>query len=172
MGEVTAWLVRRRVTLGFVAAATALALADPTWTTWRAGLLVALAGEAFRIWAAGHLEKSREVTRSGPYRWTRHPLYAGSAVMAVGIVIAANSAVAALVAALYIGVTIPMAIRAEEAFLRRTFGDAYDRYRRSESEPAARRFSLERALRNREYRAVAGLIGGFALLALKVLLSI
>ena len=172
MGDVTAWLVRRRVTLGFVAAAAALALADPTWTTWRIGLVVAVAGEAIRIWAAGHLEKSREVTRSGPYRWTRHPLYAGSALMAAGIVIAANSAVTALIAALYIGVTIPMAIRAEEAFLRRTFGDAYDRYRRSESAPPARRFSVERAMRNREYRAVAGLIGGFALLALKVLLSI
>jgi protein-S-isoprenylcysteine O-methyltransferase Ste14 len=172
VGDVTAWLVRRRVTLGFVAAAAALALADPTWTTWRTGLFVAVAGEAIRIWAAGHLEKSREVTRSGPYRWTRHPLYAGSALIAVGIVIAANSVVAALVAALYIGVTIPMAIRAEEAFLRRTFGDAYDRYRRSESEPVTRRFSIARAMRNREYRAVAGLIGGFALLALKVLLSI
>jgi protein-S-isoprenylcysteine O-methyltransferase Ste14 len=172
VGDVTAWLVRRRVTLGFVAAAAALALANPTWTTWRLGLLVALAGEAIRIWAAGHLEKSREVTRSGPYRWTRHPLYAGSAVMAIGIVIAANSVVVALVAALYIGVTIPMASRAEEAFLRRTFGDAYDRYRRSQSEPVTRRFSFERARRNREYRAVTGLVGGFALLALKVLLSI
>ena len=168
----TAWLVRRRVSLGFVAAAVALVMSHPTWSTWRAGLLVAIAGEGIRMWAAGHLEKSREVTRSGPYRWTRHPLYLGSAVMAIGIVIASRSAIVALVAALYIGVTIPAAIRAEEAFLRRTFGDTYDRYRRSEAEPVSRRFSLERAIRNREYRAAAGLIGGFALLALKVLLSI
>ena len=165
-------LVRRRVALGFAAAAIALVLAHPTWVTWRAGLLVALAGEGVRIWAAGHLEKSREVTRSGPYRWTRHPLYAGSALMTIGIVIASRSAVVAVVAALYIGLTIPAAIRAEEAFLRRTFGDTYERYRRSGADPVARRFSLERAMRNREYRAVAGLIGGFALLALKVLLSL
>jgi len=155
-----------------VAAASGLRMAHPTWTTWGAGLLVAVAGEGLRIWAAGHLEKSREVTRSGPYRWTRHPLYAGSALMALGVVIASRSAVVALVAALYIGVTIPAAIRVEEAFLRRTFGETYDRYQRSEAEPVARRFSLARAMRNREYRAVAGLIGGFALLALKVLLSI
>jgi protein-S-isoprenylcysteine O-methyltransferase Ste14 len=181
--DVTAWLVRRRarlaealvrrrVALGFVAAAIALLMAHPTWTTWRAGLLVAVAGEGLRIWAAGHLEKSREVTRSGPYRWTRHPLYAGSALMAIGIVLASRSAVVAVVAALYLGGTIPAAIRAEESFLRRTFGDTYDRYQRSAAEPVARRFSLERAIRNREYRAVAGLAGGFALLALKVLLSI
>ena len=58
------------------------------------------------------------------------------------------------------------------AFLRRTFGDAYDLYRASQRRPMARRFSLERAWRNREYRAVAGLIAGFALLALKILLPI
>src|SRR5215208_3082581 len=101
--RVRAVLARRRVTLGFVVAAAAVLLADPTWASWRTGLLVALAGEAIRIWAAGHLEKSREVTRSGPYRLTRHPLYAGSALMAVGIVIASRSAVVAVVAALYIG---------------------------------------------------------------------
>src|SRR5687768_13636173 len=67
-------LARRRVSLGFVAAIIALVLAQPTWASWRLGLLVALAGEAVRVWAAGHLEKSREVTRSGPYRWMRHPL--------------------------------------------------------------------------------------------------
>jgi protein-S-isoprenylcysteine O-methyltransferase Ste14 len=160
------------VALGFVAAAVALVMARPTWATWRTGVLVAVAGEGIRVWAAGHLEKSREVTRSGPYRWTRHPLYAGSALMAIGVVIASRSAVVALVAALYIGVTIPAAIRVEEAFLRRTFGETYDRYRRSEAEPVSRRFSVGRAIRNREYRAVAGLIGGFGLLALKVLLSI
>ena len=158
--------------LGFVTAAIALVMARPTWATWRTGLLVAFAGECLRIWAAGHLEKSREVTRSGPYRWTRHPLYAGSALLAIGVVIASRSGIVALVAALYIGVTIPVAIRAEEAFLRRTFGDTYDRYQRSDAELVTRRFSVGRALRNREYRAVAGLIGGFALLALKVLLSI
>ena len=172
MADIAAWLVRRRVALGFVAACVAIVFAQPTWSTWRTGLIVAAAGEAIRIWAAGHLEKSREVTRSGPYRWMRHPLYAGSALMALGIVITSRSAVVAIVAALYIGLTIPAAIRAEEGFLRGAFGDAYDRYREARSEPMARTFSLERAMRNREYRASAGLIGGFALLAMKVLLSI
>jgi hypothetical protein len=32
--------------------------------------------------------------------------------------------------------------------------------------------SIERAMRNRESRAVAGLVGGFALLALKVVVSV
>jgi protein-S-isoprenylcysteine O-methyltransferase Ste14 len=165
-------LVRRRVALGFVAGAVVLVVADPTWPWWLAGLVVAMAGECIRVWAAGHLEKSREVTRSGPYRLTRHPLYVGSGVMAIGAVIASRSSVVAVIAAIYVATTIPAASRAEERFLRRTFGDVYDRYRQSQSPAMERRFSFERAWRNREYRAIAGLIGGFALLALKILLPI
>jgi protein-S-isoprenylcysteine O-methyltransferase Ste14 len=165
-------LARRRVPLGFLAAVVTVVLARPTRQSWLAGLLVALAGEAFRIWAAGHLEKSREVTRSGPYRLTRHPLYVGSSIIALGAVIAAQSVVVAVMAALYMSATIAAAIRTEEAFLRQAFGDAYDRYRDARAEPMERRFSLARAIRNREYRAVAGLAAGFALLALKFALPV
>ena len=77
--------------------------------------------------------------------------------------------VVAIVAAVYMTSTIVAAVRTEEAFLGRMFGDTYDRYRSSTAEPMRRRFSLERAWRNREYRAVIGLLAGFALLALKVI---
>ena len=160
------------MTIGFFIAAAALLLARPTWATWSAGLVIASIGEGFRIWAAGHLQKSREVTRSGPYRWTRHPLYVGSGIIALGVIVAARSALVALLGAAYIGITIPMAIRAEEAYLQRTFGPTYDLYRKDEAPPMLRRFSLAHAWRNREYRALVGLAGGFAILAAKLLLSI
>ncbi len=172
MADVTSFLARRRVALGFVTAVAAVVLAQPTWQSWLAGLAVAAAGEALRVWAAGHLEKGREVTQSGPYRWTRHPLYVGSSVLALGVVIASRSVVLGVVAALYMGATITAAVRSEEAFLRQRFGEAYDRYARSDSAPVMRRFSLARAVRNREYRAVLGVLLGFALLALKIVLSI
>lgn len=162
-------LARRRVSLGFVAAAATLVLAQPTWGAWRTGLVIAVAGECLRVWAAGHLEKSREVTRSGPYRFLRHPLYAGSVVIAIGAAVASRSVVVAAMAALYMGVTIAAAIRVEESHLRQAFGTTYEDYRASRAEPMVRRFSLARALRNREQRALAGLILGFALLALKIL---
>jgi protein-S-isoprenylcysteine O-methyltransferase Ste14 len=172
MTDIQRLLARRRVPLGFIAAMVALALARPTRESLMAGFVLAACGEAIRIWAAGHLEKSREVTRSGPYRWTRHPLYVGSSVLAVGVVIATRSTVVAIVAAIYMVSTITSAIRTEEQFLRSTFGDTYERYRTSQAEPMARRFSFERAMRNREYRAAAGLLAGFALLALKLLASL
>jgi protein-S-isoprenylcysteine O-methyltransferase Ste14 len=165
-------LARRRVALGFVTGLATLILAQPSWATWRAGLLVALAGEVVRVWAAGHLEKSREVTRSGPYRWTRHPLYVGSTMIAAGVVIGSRSAIVGALALLYMAATLTAAIRTEEAFLRAAFGDAYDRYRDSSADPMPRRFSLARAMRNREYRAAAGLLAGFALLALKARASL
>src|ERR1041385_2139565 len=98
MADLVSFLARRRVALG-----AAMALA---------GRVVAMVGEGIRVWAAGHLEKSREVTTSGPYRWMRHPLYVGSSILALGIVIAARSYVLGALALLYFGTTIPAAIRA------------------------------------------------------------
>lgn len=167
--SVTAFLARRRVALGWVAAVVTLATASPTRASLAAGFAVAIAGEAVRIWAAGHLEKSREVTRSGPYRWMRHPLYVGSSIIAVGAILAARSLPTAVVIALYMAATLTAAIRSEEAFLRQAFGDTYDRYRDARAEPMARQFSAARAMRNREYRGTAGVLGGFGLLALKLL---
>jgi protein-S-isoprenylcysteine O-methyltransferase Ste14 len=168
MSRLTQLLARRRVPLGFAAAAATVALARPTLQSWIVGLAVALAGEALRVWAAGHLEKSREVTRSGPYRFTRHPLYVGSTVLAAGVVLASRSGVIAAIATIYMTATIAAAIRTEEAFLRQTFGSTYDEYRAARAEPMDRRFSFARVMRNREYRAVLGLIVGFALLALRI----
>ena len=165
-------LARRRVPLGFIVAIAAVLLAEPTSESWRVGLLVAAIGEAIRVWAAGHLEKSREVTRSGPYRFLRHPLYAGSSLIAAGVVIASRSVILTALVTIYMVATIMAAIRSEEAYLTRAFGDTYDRYRRSDAEPMERRFSVARALRNREYRAVVGLLAGFAILAIKLMLSI
>src|SRR4051812_36087905 len=98
-------LARWRVTLGFVVALLVIVFAAPTWATWRIGLMVAIAGEAIRVWAAGHLEKSREVTRSGPYRWTRHPLYFGSSVIALGVIVAAHSHFVAVAGVVYMVTT-------------------------------------------------------------------
>ena len=77
-------LARLRVSLGFVCAVLVWILAEPTGPTLLVGTAIAAVGELIRIWAAGHLNKAREVTASGPYRWVAHPLYIGSSVMGVG----------------------------------------------------------------------------------------
>jgi len=160
-------IARLRVALGFACGVLVLWLATPTRTTIAAGLAVALAGEAFRFWAAGHLNKSREVTRSGPYRFVAHPLYVGSSVIGAGLAVASGRVAVAVIVAAYLVITLTAAIRSEEAFLRRTFGGDYDAYKRTGLVDTARRFSLARALANREYRAVAGLLAALLLMAWK-----
>ena len=160
-------IARLRVPLGFAFGILVLWLANPTPGSILWGAIVALAGEAMRIWAAGHLEKSREVTASGPYAWTRHPLYFGSTLIGVGLAIGAASIPVALVVLGYLAVTLTAAIRTEEAHLTEKFGAAYPEYRAGRHS-VKRSFSLERAMRNREYRAALGVLVVLAVLAGKV----
>jgi protein-S-isoprenylcysteine O-methyltransferase Ste14 len=169
---VTQRLARWRVTLGFVLAAVVLWFAQPTRTSLLWGALVAGLGEVIRIWAAGHVEKSREVTRSGPYRFTRHPLYLGSSVIGVGIALASASWLVAAIVLGYLALTISAAIRAEEAHLREKFGGEYDAYAARIAPPMIRSFSMTRALDNREHHTIAGLVLALLLLAFKVGYSI
>ena len=171
MLSLTRHLARRRVTLGFVFAIGVLYFARPTPHSLALGAAVGLVGEAIRIWAAGHLEKSREVTSSGPYRFTRHPLYLGSSIMALGVAVGCRSYVVAALVLLYMGATLAAAIRTEEAFLRERFGDAYDAYADARAPHVERAFSVERVWRNKEYRALVGLALFLGLLALKMVLA-
>ncbi|MEQ1907353.1 MAG: isoprenylcysteine carboxylmethyltransferase family protein [Vicinamibacterales bacterium] len=172
MADLTKRLARLRVPLGFAFAFFVLWFAQPSGRTLLAGGVVAAIGEALRVWAAGHLNKSREVTASGPYRRFAHPLYVGSSVMGAGLAIASGSLVVAAIIALYLGVTIKAAISSEEAFLRSKFGSEYDSYRRGEvgvrdAAASTRAFSAAQAMANREYRAVAGLVLAVLVLCLK-----
>ena len=92
--------------------------------------------------------------------------------MAAGLAIACASVAAAVWIAVYVGVMLTVAAKNEEAFLRRTFGESYDRYRRGDraGDNSPRRFSLAQAMSNREYRAVVGLLLAGLLLALKAAL--
>jgi protein-S-isoprenylcysteine O-methyltransferase Ste14 len=162
-------LARARVPLGFVCGAIVLWLARPEPGLLMAGLPIAVVGEALRVWAAGHLEKSREVTQSGPYRFMRHPLYAGSALMGIGLSIASTNLIVAVLTGIYLGTTIRAAVKTEEAFLRSAFGGDYDAYSQGLGPVVKRRFSFERAMRNKEYRAATGLLVASLLLFLKML---
>jgi len=169
MSELARRVARHRVRLGFVAALAAFWLAHPTPRSLAIGASVSIVGQILRIWAAGHLEKGREVTASGPYRLTRHPLYVGSSIMGIGFGIASANAFAMGLVGLYLALTIGAAIRTEETHLTEKFGEAYPEYRQGRTTDAGRRFSLRRALRNREYRSVVGLTAALALLAWKAL---
>jgi protein-S-isoprenylcysteine O-methyltransferase Ste14 len=160
-------LARFRVFLGFVCAAAAFWLASPNVLSLYAGGAIAIAGEAIRVWAAGHILKGREITRSGPYRYIRHPLYAGSAIIGLGFIVASRSLVVALLVVVYLGATLTAAMRTEEAALDQKFSGEYSAYRDGTAEPVDRTFSLNRVMANREYRAMTGLVIGLLILWLR-----
>ncbi len=160
-------IARLRVTMGFIFGVLAIWLARPTPTSLIAGGVVAVVGEMIRVWAAGHLEKGREVTMSGPYRFTRHPLYLGSTLIGVGLGVASASPIVAVLVLVYLIVTLTAAVRTEEAHLTDKFGAAYPAYRAGMADGVPRRFSFARAVRNREYRALLGLLLVLAVFARK-----
>ena len=163
-------LARWRVTLGFVFTAIVLWLATPTPQSLVIGAAIAVIGESIRLWAAGHLEKSKEVTQSGPYRYTRHPLYLGSSLIGIGVAVIANNLVVATIVIAYLVLTLTAAMRSEEAHLREKFGDAYDAYAQKRAPRVERHFSFQRAFYNREHHTVAGLVTGITLLAARMYL--
>jgi len=164
----TRLLARWRVFLGFVFAAVVLWLATPTLRSLMIGAAIVVIGESIRIWAAGHLEKSKEVTQSGPYQYTRHPLYLGSSLIGIGIAVVSNNQIPAVIVITYMLLTLTAAMRSEEAHLREKLGDAYDAYAEKRALKVERSFSWQRAIYNREHHTIAGLLSGLLLLAGKM----
>ncbi len=167
MADLVRFFARFRVALGFAGGLAVFWFAAPTRASILAGLPIVVLGEGLRVWAAGHLNKSREVTRSGPYRFVAHPLYVGSSVIGAGLALGARSAIVVGIVAVYLAVTLGAAIKSEERFLRETFGGAYDEYHLQRVVDRERRFSWSRAMANREYRAMSGIAIALLLLVWK-----
>ena len=155
--------------LGFVVAAVFLIFARPSWTTLAWGLLLVLPGLWLRGYAAGYVKKNAELTRTGPYAYTRNPLYLGSMSIAAGFAVAAGRWwLVVLLVAMFLAIYVPT-ILSEEEFLRGTFPQ-FDEYalrvprllprltpaRFRDTERGMGRFSHERYRHHREYNASIG----------------
>ena len=166
---------RSRVPLGFVLAGLYLWLAHPTLSSMAIGATIAACGLAIRAAAAGHVKKDRELTTSGPYRWVRHPLYAGSMLIAAGFAVASrNWWVVAVLVVMFGAIYWPVML-SEEDYLRANFA-GYDEYARRvwrllplRRGPAGEgSFSRSLYLKHREYNALIGSVALFAALTVKM----
>ena len=168
---------RVRVPLSFAFAVLYLALARPTWLSLLLGGLVALAGLGLRALASGHVRKNTELTTTGPYAYTRNPLYLGSMILAAGFAVAArNPWVVVLLGLLFLAIYLPV-VHAEEAYLRSRFPEYADYARRvprfgiclGTAGVTGGRFSRELYLKHREYNAMVGTVLMVAALVAKLL---
>lgn len=170
---------RWRVPLGFACAVIFLYFATPSVTTLVVGAAVALPGLLLRAWASGHLRKNETLATTGPYAYTRNPLYLGSFLMGVGFTIAADQVLLTIIfIVMILGIYLPV-MRVESATLAMLFGKKYDRYAKEvpllfpRFSPYRRtgevRFDRNLYLRYREYRAAIGVVFVWMLLATKMI---
>jgi protein-S-isoprenylcysteine O-methyltransferase Ste14 len=166
---------RLRVPCGFLLLAMFAWLSRPTRGSMAVGLPVSALGLLLRGWATGHLAKDQQLATSGPYAYIRNPLYAGTLIVAAGIVIASRDVWLAIIfAAVFLFVYLP-AIELEEQHLRGKFA-SYAEYARRVPRfiPGHRqgadngRFCWALYRRNEEYKALIGFAVAVAWLVWKV----
>lgn len=186
MSERTGWqrIARRiRVPMGFCFAGFFLWLARPSGVTLAASLALVLPGLWLRGYAAGYVRKNAELTTTGPYGYTRNPLYLGSMLIAFGFALAGGQVyIGVALAALFLAIYLPT-IRSEEAYLRGVFSgfDAYaarvprllPRLTPGMPDGAAEdrgAFSKALYLHHREYNALMGAGAIYVALVIRLLL--
>ncbi|MGI8785555.1 MAG: methyltransferase family protein [Acidobacteriota bacterium] len=174
-------LQRIRVPAGFLFATLVVVLSRPTKGSLAAGVAVGAAGMVIRIWAAGSIRKSRELAVSGPYALTRNPLYLGSFLMGLGVLIAAAHWWLLLAFVIVFVLLYFPVMKREEQELTSLFQEAYTQYRRgvplfvprlhtgrvAGAASAQASFSWGQVRANREYQAAAGFLAAMLLLVLK-----
>ena len=160
---------RVRVPLGFLFAGIYFWLARPTVHSLLASLVLIIPGIALRAYASGYVKKNAELTTTGPYAYTRNPLYLGSMLIAFGFAAASRSVGIFIALAVLFALIYWPTIQGEEKYLRAHFStfDAYAqrvprllplRFLRvkKESRQTPGSFSWALYLQHREYNSVLG----------------
>jgi len=166
-----------RVPLGFAFAVLYVWLAKPTANSLLCGTVLVLLGLGIRALASGHVQKNEQLTTSGPYAYTRNPLYLGSLILACGFAVGARSWWVGLgIVVLFIAIYLPV-IRSEEAFLRNKFPE-FDEYaaqvpcllpRLTPFRDRSGSFSSKLYWKHREYNALLGSAVVAAALVIKLI---
>ena len=162
------FFVRWRVRTGYVVAVGVLWFARPVPSSILFGGAIGLIGLLIRAYAAGYLHKQEVLTVTGPYAYTRNPLYLGSSVLALGAAVATRSWISAALLLIYFAVFYSMVMRREEFELRKRHGAAFDAYAQAvplffprlfgATEVGAAAFSLAQYKKNREWKAALGFL--------------
>jgi protein-S-isoprenylcysteine O-methyltransferase Ste14 len=164
------FFVRWRVRLGYPLAIAVLFFARPTLRSILWGALVGAIGLWLRGFAAGYLHKKEILTVTGPYAYTRNPLYLGSAILALGTGIATHSWFSATILLAYFALFYSVVMRREEKELQLRHGAAFEEYARAVPlflprltavklpGASAGAFSLAQYKKNHEWQAPVGFL--------------
>lgn len=157
---------RYRVPAGWLVGLAVLFLARPTPLSMALGVPLVVVGEAIRIWASGHIEKTQKLATGGPYAHCRHPLYVGSVLLALGVGVGSSSLWVVLAVAAYFLAFFPSVMREETDFIAKKFPEEFAAWsaevppfwpRPTPGGPRSSHFEWSGVTRNREWRTVAAL---------------
>ncbi len=167
-----------RVPLGFLFGIVFLVFARPESISLGIGGAIAVVGILIRAWASGHIRKNQNLAVSGPYAYTRNPLYLGSFILGLGFTIASGVWwLGFIFIALFLGIYLPV-MRVEARDLTELFGADYEEYagkvplffpRITAYKTSDAKFDMNLYLRYREYRAALGLIFAWFVLLVKAI---
>ena len=162
MNKIYKWRVRA----GFIGLILAVILSRPTLILIMVGVIICLLGLGLRTWACGHLKKEKELTISGPYQFTRNPLYLANFIIGLSVVLASYSWWIAGIFAVYFLLFYPVALKKEIEKMKALFPEEYDKYKdkvplfwpsfRPYLSLHGQRFSWQLYAKNREYRTLMG----------------
>lgn len=167
---------RTRVPLGFALLLLYAVVATPSLARFAAGGAIALLGLVLRAWATGHLDKNRALAVSGPYAYTRNPLYLGTTLVAAGFAVAGGNWWLAVCFAVFLAMWYLPVVGEEESHLANLFPEFRDYAARvprfwpslRSKAPSPQRFRWSRYLQNQEYNALVGYLFGLAVLGWKL----
>lgn len=121
-----------------------------------------IAGLLLRLWANGYAIKMEKLTTSGPYSFTRNPLYLGTILIAIGFIIMLKIYYIGALFIILLTIVYYRTIKKEEAMLEAKFKDEYLRYKKKVpavfptifAYPECEKwsFSFKRLIKNHEYK--------------------
>jgi len=157
-----------------------LVLARPTVELLGVGAVLAALGLLIRGWSAGTIDKGASLATSGPYAFTRNPLYLGSLLIGVGLTVSGGQWIWPVAFVVFFGTVYVSTMRREAEQLSDRFGIRYAEYAshvpaflprltpfRSEATPDDG-FRWSRYRRYREWEALLGAAAAFAVLLLRL----
>lgn len=161
-------IYRWRVRAGFIGLVLVILISRPTLYSLLGGIGLCLLAIILRTWASGHIVKEKKLAISGPYQFTRNPLYLANFIIGVSVVVASNSLLILGFFIVYFLIFYSVALKREREKMKELFPGEYEKYKKrvpfflptlkNSSSSTKNKFSWRLYKKNKEYRALLGAV--------------
>ncbi len=172
-------IYRWRVRASFFCLVLAIILSRPTLYSFLGGMGLCLLALILRTWASGHIMKEKELAISGPYQFTRNPLYLANFIIGTSVVVASYSWWVLGIFIAYFLIFYSVALKREREKMKELFPSEYEKYKnrvpfflpslKNSSSSNKNKFSWRTYKKNKEYRALFGAVAFWLIMGAKLI---